>query len=153
MPPSVALLNYTRSGTLSRIVSQTGIFRGDFSCYHQFRCKNQQSCRRGGGAQRPVLRVKKPKKTGVRTRQNPLVINVWGKQWHIVISNKLVRMVVRNSKVHVGFVRWRTLHRRILLLVFFSCFFLFKSSFLSGGSGERIGLSLFTFFHKLILYI
>ncbi len=55
------------------------------------------------GEAEAVLRVKKPKKTGVRTRQNPLVINVRGKHWHIVISNKLVRMVMRNSKVHVAF--------------------------------------------------
>ncbi len=55
-----------RSGTLSRIFSQTGIFRGRFSIYHKCRLASM------------VLRVNK--KTGARSArarmrgQNPLVL-------------------------------------------------------------------------------
>ncbi len=96
------------------------------------------------------MRVKKPKKTGVRTRKNPLVINVWGKQWHMVISNKLVRMVMRNSKVRVGFCKMTNTAPSHFAISFSHAFSFLTPVFCLE---EGIVLSSFTFYHKLMLYI
>jgi hypothetical protein len=98
VPPAVALLNYMRSDTLSRIFPQTVIFAG-FSIYHFFiAVRNSEAAMVGaGGAQRPVLRVKESKKIGersarARTRgQNPLVICIIR---HEVIPAKLLTYVI-----------------------------------------------------------
>ncbi len=83
MQPAVALFNFMRSKTLSRIFL-LGFFAG-FSLYISYFIASwnmQLICNgRGGGAQRPVLRVKKPKKTGAavhgRTRPETTTVVVY----------------------------------------------------------------------------
>ncbi len=79
MPPAVALL---RSGTLWRIFFLNWDFLRGFSLCIIFIAvrKSEAAMVRAGGAQRPVLLVKEPKKMGARSArartrgQNPLVI-------------------------------------------------------------------------------
>jgi hypothetical protein len=62
MPPAVALLNYMRRGTLSRIFPKLGFFAG-FSRYHFFAGRYSKGAMGWtGGAQQPVFRVKEPKR-------------------------------------------------------------------------------------------
>ncbi len=82
MAPAVALLNYMRSGTLSRIFPKLGFFAG-FSLYINIIFRGNSEAVMGAlGAQRPPMHVNGPKKTGehsarVRTRDQgpPLVSN------------------------------------------------------------------------------
>ncbi len=73
-------LNYTRSGTLSRIFPKLVFFAGYVNINNFTGRISEASMGGSGGVQRPVLRVKEPKKIGVRrctgahARQNPLVI-------------------------------------------------------------------------------
>ncbi len=63
LPPTAILFNYLRSGTLSQIFFQLR----DFSWGFRFTVISEVAMGRAGGAQRPVLRVKDPKNTDVRS--------------------------------------------------------------------------------------
>jgi hypothetical protein len=80
VPLAVALSNYVKSGTLSRIFSQTVIFRGFSLKIIVIAARNGEAAIGGAGrAQRLVLRVDESKKTGARSARartrgkNPLV--------------------------------------------------------------------------------